>query len=138
MTGGGKPGKPKSGFPPFPPPLEIALRFPHSHSFNDSLYIKGEVKAALLRNQQRRVGQVDLPNAPKPVALRAPQGFAPAGGRERIHQRVGPNETIERGQIKLTKAQAECWRDVRVSAAVWHRLRRPGCSMQVSPKRFFS
>src|SRR5271167_3145141 len=104
MTGGGKPGKPKSGFPPFPPPLEIALRFPHSHSFNDSLYIKGEVKAALLRNQQRRVGQVDLPNAPKPVALRAPQGFAPAGGRERIHQRVGPNETIERGQIKLTKA----------------------------------
>src|SRR5271167_3940372 len=104
MTGGGKPGKPKSGFPPFPPPLEIALRFPHSHSFNDSLYIKGEVKAALLRNQQRRVGQVDLPNAPKRVALRAPQGFAPAGGRERIHQRVGPNETIERGQIKLTKA----------------------------------
>src|ERR1019366_3371133 len=61
MTGGGKPGKPKSGFPPFPPPLEIALRFPHSHSFNDSLYIKGEAKAALLRNQQLRVGQIKPP-----------------------------------------------------------------------------
>jgi predicted RecB family nuclease len=25
-------------FPPFPPPLEIASRFPHSHSFDDCLY----------------------------------------------------------------------------------------------------
>jgi hypothetical protein len=31
MTGYGKGGKPKAGFPPFPQPLEIALRFPHSH-----------------------------------------------------------------------------------------------------------
>ena len=31
MTGRGKRGKPKTGFPPFPPPLEIAPRFPHSH-----------------------------------------------------------------------------------------------------------
>jgi hypothetical protein len=31
MTGGGKRGKPKTGFPLFPPPLEIAARFPHSH-----------------------------------------------------------------------------------------------------------
>ncbi|MGA2099327.1 MAG: RHS repeat-associated core domain-containing protein, partial [Candidatus Acidiferrum sp.] len=38
------------------------------------------------------------------VALRAPQGFAPAGGRERIHQKVGPNEAIKRGQIKLTES----------------------------------
>jgi hypothetical protein len=41
---------------------------------------------------------------PNRVALRAPQGFAPAGGRERIRQKVGPNETIKRGQIKLTEA----------------------------------
>ena len=27
----GKRGKPKTGFPLSPPPLEIALRFPHSH-----------------------------------------------------------------------------------------------------------
>ena len=40
MTVRGKPGKPKSGFPPFPPPLEIASRFPHSHSFDDCLYIR--------------------------------------------------------------------------------------------------
>jgi hypothetical protein len=32
MTGRGSPGKPQSGFPPLPPPLEIASRFPHSHS----------------------------------------------------------------------------------------------------------
>ena len=32
MTVRGKHGKPKAGFPPFPPPLEIALRFPHSNS----------------------------------------------------------------------------------------------------------
>ena len=32
MTGHGKQGKPKAGFPCFPPPLEIATRFPHSHN----------------------------------------------------------------------------------------------------------
>lgn len=31
MTGCGKRGKPYPGFPLFPPPLEIAGRFPHSH-----------------------------------------------------------------------------------------------------------
>src|ERR1051325_5419483 len=35
MTDGGKHGNPKSGFPPFPPSLEIALRFPHSHRLDD-------------------------------------------------------------------------------------------------------
>jgi len=32
MTGYGKRGKPNPGFPRFPQPLEIAARFPHSHS----------------------------------------------------------------------------------------------------------
>ena len=32
MTVRGKGGKPTPSFPPFPPPLEIATRFPHSHS----------------------------------------------------------------------------------------------------------
>ena len=31
MTGHGRGGKPKAGFPPRPQPLEIAVRFPHSH-----------------------------------------------------------------------------------------------------------
>jgi hypothetical protein len=31
MMGSGKHGKRYSRFPPFPLPLEIALRFPHSH-----------------------------------------------------------------------------------------------------------
>ena len=35
MTGRGKRGKPNSGFPLFPPPLEIAPRFPHSHRLDD-------------------------------------------------------------------------------------------------------
>jgi hypothetical protein len=35
MTTDGKPGKPKAGFPSFPPSLEIAARFPHSHSSED-------------------------------------------------------------------------------------------------------
>jgi hypothetical protein len=39
MTVRGKPGKPKTGFPPFPPPLEIPERFPHSHRFDCCPYI---------------------------------------------------------------------------------------------------
>ena len=35
MTGRGKRGKPNPGFPLFPPPLEIAARFPHSHRLDD-------------------------------------------------------------------------------------------------------
>ena len=37
MTGGGKRGKLQSGFPLFPPPLEIAARFPHSHRIDDEV-----------------------------------------------------------------------------------------------------
>jgi hypothetical protein len=35
MPDGGHRGKPTPGFPPCPPPLEIATRFPHSHSLGD-------------------------------------------------------------------------------------------------------
>jgi putative transposase len=38
MPAGGKPGNPTAGFPPFPPSLEIAARFPHSHTHDDSSY----------------------------------------------------------------------------------------------------
>lgn len=40
MTAGGKPGKPNAGFPSFPPPLEIASRFPHSHSSDNYTLIQ--------------------------------------------------------------------------------------------------
>jgi hypothetical protein len=49
MTGSGKHGKRYSRFPPFPLPLEIALRFPHSHrhdqdeSFSKKAFNKQEV-----------------------------------------------------------------------------------------------
>src|SRR5258708_1012297 len=42
---------------------------------------------------------------PKRVTLRATQGFAPTGVRELIHQEVGPNGKIKRGQIKLTESK---------------------------------
>src|SRR5260370_41971573 len=45
---------------------------------------------------------------PKRVTLRATQGFAPTGVRELIHQEVGPNEKIKRGQIKLTESNSLC------------------------------
>ena len=38
MPAGGKPGNPKPGFPPFPPSLEIAERFPHSHTHHQYSY----------------------------------------------------------------------------------------------------
>src|SRR6266404_903617 len=41
---------------------------------------------------------------PKRVTLRATQGFAPTVVRELIHQEVGPNQKIKRGQIKLTES----------------------------------
>ena len=39
MTVGGKCGNPKPGFPLFPPPLEIAERFPHSHRPDSSFIL---------------------------------------------------------------------------------------------------
>jgi hypothetical protein len=51
MPGGGKPGKPKPGFPRFPPPLEIAARFPHFHRANDVFPAKTEPK-----NQRKETG----------------------------------------------------------------------------------
>ncbi len=45
----------------FPRPLEIAARFPHSHRFHDCFLYKGETKTAHLKNQQLRVGQINLP-----------------------------------------------------------------------------
>jgi putative transposase len=38
MPAAGKPGNPTPGFPLFPPSLEIAARFPHSHIHHDSSY----------------------------------------------------------------------------------------------------
>src|ERR1700687_4327752 len=46
MTGYGKRGKPNTGFPRFPQPLEIArARFPHSHSPGDDTRKSGNPKA---------------------------------------------------------------------------------------------
>jgi hypothetical protein len=38
MPARAKPGNPSPGFPTFPPSLEIAARFPHSHTHDDSSY----------------------------------------------------------------------------------------------------
>jgi integrase len=39
MTGCGKHGKPKAGFPPFPHPLEIPAGFPHYHGYGDDYHL---------------------------------------------------------------------------------------------------
>ena len=39
MTLGGKRGNPKAGFPLFPPSLEIAPRFPHSHRHDNGFIL---------------------------------------------------------------------------------------------------
>src|SRR5436305_12312388 len=46
MTGRGRRGKPTPGFPPRPPPLEIAARFPHSHSRDDSGKVESQRQAS--------------------------------------------------------------------------------------------
>ena len=48
MTGRGSRGKPQGGFPPLPPPLEIAARFPHSHRLDDErlCFLKNPKKGA--------------------------------------------------------------------------------------------
>jgi hypothetical protein len=46
MTGHGKRGKPNPGFPRFPQPLEIAVRFPHSHRPGGCLFV--------ISNQKKR------------------------------------------------------------------------------------
>src|ERR1700675_3751128 len=56
------------------------------------------------RRQQIKLSLCPRPTLrPKRVALRAPQGFAPAGDTVMNHPRVGPKEKIKRGQIKLTE-----------------------------------
>jgi hypothetical protein len=56
MPGRGSRGKPPGGFPPLPPPLEIAARFPHSHSHDQS--------DPILRNQKRKETQLRLDPVP--------------------------------------------------------------------------
>ena len=50
MPGGGKRGKPNCGFPPFPPPLEIATRFPHSHSPDDRFPVSKKTNSERTRS----------------------------------------------------------------------------------------
>src|SRR5690349_2709625 len=69
MTARGKPGKPKAGFPPFPPSLESPQRLRASHIPTASTadpYIKGRTKQGrpygrALKPSTRRVGQNKLP-----------------------------------------------------------------------------
>ena len=49
MTVRGKPGKPKTGFPPFPPPLEIAAAIPTFPQLRRLFLYKEEAKTASLK-----------------------------------------------------------------------------------------
>jgi hypothetical protein len=64
MPGRGKPGKPKAGFPPFPPPLEIAAAIPTFPQLRRLFLFNKEGKKAktpFLKNQQLGVGQIKPP-----------------------------------------------------------------------------
>jgi hypothetical protein len=53
MPGRGKPGKPKAGFPPFPPPLEIAAAIPTFPQLRQLSYLirKKKGQNTFLKNQ---------------------------------------------------------------------------------------
>jgi len=76
MPARGKPGKPRAGFPPFPPFLEARKSggLPHSHSLDDCTYIR--------KNQEGR----------------------PYGRPKPSPQQGGPKQTSEMGQNHLPNA----------------------------------
>ncbi len=70
MTVRGKPGKPNPGFPLFPPPLEIAARFPHSHR-PTTLPNKGEAKPPHRRINNLGWAKLNRRNGPSGLAKRS-------------------------------------------------------------------
>jgi hypothetical protein len=70
MTVPGKPGKPKTGFPLYPPSLEIAARFPHSHRSDDSSYIKVRPKPPHRRINNLGWAKLNRRNGPSGLAKR--------------------------------------------------------------------
>ncbi len=72
-----------------------------------SIVVPSDAGANFFCNRPRCFRKSPAPRSalrPKRVTLRATQGFAPTGVRELIHQEVGPNGKIKRGQIKLTES----------------------------------
>jgi hypothetical protein len=63
MTPGGKRGNPKTGFPFFPPGLEIAPRFPHSHRHDNGFILVQAIKHTPLNCHPCRRAKV-LPMSP--------------------------------------------------------------------------
>ena len=73
-----------------------------------SIVVPSDAGANFFCNRPRCFRNSPAPRSalrPKRVTLRATQGFAPTGVRELIHQEVGPNGKIKRGQIKLTESR---------------------------------
>ena len=86
-----------------------------------SIVVPSDAGANFFCNRPRCFRNSPAPRSalrPKRVTLRATQGFAPTGVRELIHQEVGPNGKIKRGQIKLTKSALN-WR---VFQEISHRI----------------
>src|SRR5271155_4660566 len=71
MQAGGKPGNPNPGFPLFPPSLEIAARFPHSHRHDSSSYTHQRTRNRLRKSVTYVLGQKCYP-CPRPHPLRRP------------------------------------------------------------------
>src|ERR1039458_2565312 len=99
MTDSGKPGKPKAGFPPFPPSLESPQKQRASHiptASTTSPYLKERLSRAGLTagpktviseggpQQTAEVGQNHLPNAKAEATELAPE----ASGTRSLPQRL--------------------------------------------------
>src|ERR1039458_4658908 len=105
MTDSGKPGKPKAGFPPFPPSLESPQKQRASHiptASTTSPYLKERLSRAGLTagpktviseggpQQTAEVGQNHLPNAPLTRHHTPPTSEGPLGLQLRVGQSIRP------------------------------------------------
>jgi len=76
MTLGGKRGNPKAGFPLFPPSLEIAPRFPHSHRHDYGFILVQAINYTPLNCHPCCRAKV-LPMSPAAPTLRLLRALAP-------------------------------------------------------------
>jgi hypothetical protein len=70
MTVRGKPGKPNPGFPPFPPPLEIAEAIPTFPPLRRLFLYKGEAKPPHRRINNLGWAKLNRRNGPSGLAKR--------------------------------------------------------------------
>jgi hypothetical protein len=87
MTLGGKRGNPKAGFPLFPPSLEIAPRFPHSHRHDYGFILVQAINYTPLNCHPCCRAKV-LPMSPAAPGMNL-MGFSPWPADSGFHEKAG-------------------------------------------------